>query len=88
MGGYAIFEFRNKEEACNSSKDLMPGWEGLVRGSCIHRFSAALESEKPPGGHESREHRGHQFTLLADRATPADDQPGEDAARCAARARI
>ncbi len=35
IGGYAIFEFRNKEEAVASAvefmqlhKDLMPGWEG------------------------------------------------------------
>ncbi|MGR4864440.1 YciI family protein [Caulobacter sp. LARHSG274] len=41
IGGYAIFEFRNKEEAVASAvefmqlhKDLMPGWEGVceVRG--------------------------------------------------------
>ena len=41
IGGYAIFEFRNKEEAVASAvefmqlhKDFMPGWEGTceVRG--------------------------------------------------------
>ncbi len=41
IGGYAIFEFRNKEEAVASAvefmqlhKDFMPGWEGVceVRG--------------------------------------------------------
>ena len=46
IGGYAIFEFRNKEEAVASAvefmqlhKDLMPGWEGTCEVRAFADFS-------------------------------------------------
>lgn len=48
IGGYAIFEFRNKEEAVASAvefmqlhKDLMPGWEGTCEVRAFADFSRA-----------------------------------------------
>ena len=48
IGGYAIFEFRNKEEAVASAvefmqlhKDLMPGWEGTCEVRAFADFSSA-----------------------------------------------
>jgi len=48
IGGYAIFEFRNKEEAVASAvefmqlhKDLMPGWEGICEVRALADFSGA-----------------------------------------------
>jgi hypothetical protein len=45
IGGYAIFEFRNKEEAVASAvefmqlhKDLMPGWEGTCEVRAFAEF--------------------------------------------------
>ena len=92
IGGYAIFEFRNKEEAVASAvefmqlhKDLMPGWEGTCE---VRAFaSPALEARIPQhaiGGHDGRRRPSRDPRRLADRAAPADHQPGEDAARCAA----
>ena len=47
IGGYAIFEFRNKEEAVASAvefmqlhKDLMPGWEGTCEVRAFADFSS------------------------------------------------
>ena len=92
IGGYAIFELRDKEEAVASAKefmqlhkDLMPGWEGTCE---LRAFaSPALEASGPAdavGGHDGRRHPSRDPGRLADRAAPADHQPGEDAARCAA----
>ena len=46
IGGYAIFEFRNKEEAVASAvefmqlhKDLMPGWEGTCEVRAFADFT-------------------------------------------------
>ena len=46
IGGYAIFEFRNKEEAVASAvefmqlhKDLMPGWEGTCEVRAFADFA-------------------------------------------------
>jgi hypothetical protein len=48
IGGYAIFEFRNKEEAVASAvefmqlhKDHMPGWEGTCEVRAFAGFAGA-----------------------------------------------
>jgi hypothetical protein len=48
IGGYAIFEFQNKEEAVASAvefmqlhKDLMPGWEGTCEVRAFAGFAGA-----------------------------------------------
>ena len=48
IGGYAIMEFRNKEEAVASAvefmqlhKDLMPGWEGTCEVRAFAEFVGA-----------------------------------------------
>jgi hypothetical protein len=48
IGGYAIFEFRNKEEAVASAvefmqlhTDLMPGWEGTCEVRAFGGFAGA-----------------------------------------------
>jgi len=47
IGGYAIFEFQNKEEAVASAvefmqlhKDHMPGWEGMCEVRAFAGFTA------------------------------------------------
>src|SRR6202790_732423 len=89
-GGYAIFELRDKEEALASArefmqlhKDFMPGWEGTCE---LRAFAGPLGngSVHTVGGHDGRRRPSRDPGRLADRAAPADHQPGEDAARCAA----
>ena len=53
IGGYAIFEFRNKEEAVASAveflqlhKDHMPGWEGTCE---IRVLADAADCDGPAG---------------------------------------
>jgi hypothetical protein len=48
IGGYAIFELRDKEEALASArefmqlhKDLMPGWEGICEVRAFAGFAGA-----------------------------------------------
>ena len=96
IGGYAIFEFQSKEEAVASAlefmqlhKDLMPGWEGTceVRAFFSRTYAGPSRRETATpavGGHDGRRHPSRDPGRLADRAAPADHQPGEDAARRAA----
>jgi hypothetical protein len=78
IGGYAIFELRDKEEALASAKefmqlhkDLMPGWEG----TCELRMFAGAGGEKlayPVGGHDGRRRPSRDLGRLADRTAVVD----------------
>src|SRR4029078_8348277 len=77
IGGYAIFELRDKEEALASAKefmqlhkDLMPGWEGTRD---LRMFAGVLgEKLTPVGGHDGRRRPSRDLGRLADRTAVVD----------------
>ena len=74
---------RRRGSSCSSTRTSCRAGKG--RASFAR--SPALEARPPTttvGGHDGRRRPSRDPRRLADRAAPADHQPGEDAARCAA----
>ena len=76
IGGYAIFELRDKEEALASAKefmqlhkDLMPGWEGTCE---LRRVRRRLRREATRRSSSGRRRPSRNFVDLADRTAVVD----------------